>query len=413
LTCVSHSAKPPARRVTRLPKLITLARGVQFGSQLLAGVGGAYFSLLTAATFFKGHSAVRSTAPRPRFAVIVPAHNEEFTLPDTLTSLEQLDYPPERLGVFVVADNCQDATAEVARRHRCTVWERVEPERRAKGYALNWAFELIPNQYDAVVIVDADTKVDPALLSNFARAYEPFTALQASLLQAVSSNVSSVISYVASAVQNCLKPLGRQNLGFSAGLGGTGICIPRGLLEEVPWQRFGLAEDVEYHVDLVLAGRRVRFVPEARVQATAPHTFGSLRSQRLRWERGRIEAIRRFAGPLLIRSLYEREAAAFEVFVSMVAPPLSLTASASVGCVALGAIRRSATGLIVGTLGLIAIACAAFRALWIVRAPARVYVYSLLFPIFVIWKTYLSVKSLLQGVSKGWVRTERSRGELD
>jgi cellulose synthase/poly-beta-1,6-N-acetylglucosamine synthase-like glycosyltransferase len=163
----------------------------------------------------------------------------------------------------------------------------------------------------------------------------------------------------------------------------------------------------------VLAGRRVRFVPEARVQATAPHTFGSLRSQRLRWERGRIEAIRRFAGPLLIRSLYEREAAAFEVFVSMVAPPLSLTASASVGCVALGAIRRSATGLIVGTLGLIAIACAAFRALWIVRAPARVYVYSLLFPMFVIWKTYLSVKSLLQGVSKGWVRTERSRGELD
>ena len=225
--------------------MITLARGVQFGSQLLAGVGGAYFSLLTAATFFKGHSAVRSTAPRPRFAVIVPAHNEEFTLPDTLTSLEQLDYPPERLGVFVVADNCQDATAEVARRHRCTVWERVEPERRAKGYALNWAFELLPNQYDAVVIVDADTKVDPALLSNFARAYEPFTALQASLLQAVSSNVSSVISYVASAVQNCLKPLGRQNLGFSAGLGGTGICIPRGLLEEVPWQRFGLAVDVE------------------------------------------------------------------------------------------------------------------------------------------------------------------------
>src|SRR5215203_5672781 len=380
---------------------------------MLAGIGGTYFSLLTAATLLKERNAFGSAPQRPRFAIIVPAHNEEHTISDTLTSLKRLDYPPECFEVFVVADNCQDATAEVARRHRCTVWERVEPERRAKGYALNWAFERIPEQYDAVVIVDADTKVVPTLLTSFARAYEPFTALQASLLQAASSNVSSVASYVASAVQNCLKPLGRENLGFSAGFGGTGICIPRGLLEEVPWRRFGLAEDVEYHVDLVLAGRRVRFVPEARVEATAPHTFGSLRSQRLRWERGRIEAIRRFAGPLLIRSLYEREAAAFEVFVSMVAPPLSLTASASVGCVALGAIRRSATGLIVGTLGLIAIACAAFRALWIVRAPARVYVYSLLFPMFVTWKTYLSVKSLLQGVSKGWVRTERSGGELD
>jgi len=379
---------------------------------MLAGIGGTYFALLTAATFLKDHSAVRPISPRPQFAVIVPAHNEEHTLPDTLTSLEQLDYPPECFGVFVVADNCQDATAEVARRHRCTVWERVAPERRAKGYALNWAFERVPKKYNAVVVVDADTKVDPTLLTNFARAYEPFTVLQASLLQAASSNVSSVASYVASAVQNCLKPLGRQNLGFSAGLGGTGICIPRGLLEEAPWQRFGLAEDVEYHVDLVLAGRKVRFVPEAWVEATAPHTLGGLRSQRLRWERGRIEAIRRFTGPLLARALRKREAAAFEVFVSMVAPPLSLTASTSVGCIALGAIRRSATSLVVGALGLVAIACAAFRALWIVQAPAKVYAYSLFFPMFVTWRTYLSVRSLLHGARKSWVRTERSGERL-
>ncbi len=388
-------------------RLVTLARGIQLGLQVLAGTGGTYFSLLTAATFLKGHGAFRSTPPRPRFAVIVPAHDEEHALPDTLRSLEQLDYPPERYGVFVVADNCRDATAEVARRYRCTVWERVAPERRAKGYALNWAFERIPKKYDAVVIVDADTKVAPTLLTSFAQAYEPFTALQASLLQAASSNVSSVASYVASAVQNCLKFLGRQNLGFSAGLGGTGICIPRDLLEEVPWQRFGLAEDVEYHVDLMLAGRRVQYVPEARVEATAPHSFGGLRSQRLRWERGRIEAIRRFTGPLLARALRKRDVAAFEVFVSLVAPPLSLTASTSVGCIALGAIRRSATGVVVGSLGLLAIACAAFRALWIVRAPARVYAYSLFLPMFVTWRTYLSMRSLLQGARKSWVRTER------
>jgi len=379
---------------------------------MLAGIGGTYFSLLTAATLLKERNAFGSAPQRPRFAIIVPAHNEEHTISDTLTSLKRLDYPPECFGVFVVADNCRDATAKVARRHRCTVWERVAPERRAKGYALNWAFERIPKGYDAVVIVDADTKVVPTLLTSFARAYEPFTALQASLLQAASSNVSSVASYVASAVQNCLKPLGRENLGFSAGLGGTGICIPRGLLEEVPWRRFGLAEDVEYHVDLVLAGRRVRFVPEALVEATAPHTFGGLRSQRLRWERGRIEALRRFTGPLLARALRKREAAAFEAFVSMVAPPLSLTAFTSVGCIALGLIRRSATGLVVGALGLAAITCAALRALWIVRAPARVYAYSLFFPTFVVWRTYLLVRSLLQGARKSWVRTERSAKRL-
>ena len=385
---------------------------MQFGFQLLAGIGGAYLALLTAATFLKRQVAFLSTSGQPRFAVIVPAHNEEHTVSDTLGSLEQIDYPPQSFGVFVVADNCEDATAEAARRHRCTVWERVAPERRAKGYALQWAFERVPEEYDAVVVVDADTEVDPGLLTNFARAYEPSTALQASLLQAASSSVSSVASYVASAVQNCLKPWGRQNLGFSAGLGGTGICIPRGLLEEVPWRRFGLAEDVEYHVDLVLDGRRVRFLPEARVQATAPHTLGGLRSQRLRWERGRIEALRRFTGPLLARALRRREAAAFEVFLSIAAPPLSLTASSSVGCVVLGAMRRSAASLIVGTLGLVAVACAACRALWIVQAPAKVYAYSLIFPAFVAWRTYLSAKSLLKGARESWVRTERSGDRL-
>src|SRR5215207_8182810 len=340
-----------------------LIRLVEFGFRLLAGTGGSYFAVLTTATFMLRQRVLESASTWPRFAVIIPAHNEEHTIPNTLESLDELDYPPECYGVFVIADNCSDATAEVARGYGFTVLERAAPERRAKGYALSWAFERIPEEYDAVVVVDADTKVDPGLLDTFARAYEPSAALQALNLQAVGSSASSVASFLASALQNYLKPLGRESLGFSAGLGGNGMCIPRNLLDDVPCRRFGLAEDVEYHADLVLAGRRVRFVPEARVQATAPHTFGGLRSQRLRWERGRIDAIRRFAGPLLARSLSEREAAALEVFVSMVAPPLSLTASSSVGCLTLGIMRRSATGLIVGTLGLTALAFAAFRAL--------------------------------------------------
>src|SRR5215213_6200546 len=288
-----------------------LIRLVEFGFRLLAGTGGSYFAVLTTATFMLRQRVLESASTWPRFAVIIPAHNEEHTIPNTLESLDELDYPPECYGVFVIADNCSDATAEVARGYGCTVLERAAPERRAKGYALSWAFERIPEEYDAVVVVDADTKVDSKLLDSFARAYDHSTALQAWQVQVAGSSVSSVASYVASALQNYLKPWGRENLGLSAGLGGNGMCIPRTLLEEVPWRRFGLGEDIEYHADLVLAGKRVRFVPEARVEAIAPHTLRSLQSQRSRWERGRVEALRRLAGPLLARSLYKQDAASF------------------------------------------------------------------------------------------------------
>jgi len=390
-----------------------LIRLVEFGFRLLAGTGGSYFAVLTTATFMLRQRVLESASTWPRFAVIIPAHNEEHTIPNTLESLDELDYPPECYGVFVIADNCSDATAEVARGYGCTVLERAAPERRAKGYALSWAFERIPEEYDAVVVVDADTKVDPGLLDTFARAYEPSAALQALNLQAVGSSASSVASFLASALQNYLKPLGRESLGFSAGLGGNGMCIPRNLLDDVPWRRFGLAEDVEYHADLVLAGRKVLFVPEARVFATAPSSLSGLRSQRLRWERGRVEALKRFAGPLLVRSIRKRDAASLETLIAIAAPPLNLTTSASLGCLIFGSMRRSAISLAIGTLGVVAVAYAGIRTLWMVRAPAKVYAYSLILPLFIAWRTYISVRSLLQGVSKGWVRTERSRGELD
>jgi cellulose synthase/poly-beta-1,6-N-acetylglucosamine synthase-like glycosyltransferase len=339
--------------------------------------------------------------------VVVPAHNEVRTISGTLESLERLDYPPERYEVFVVADNCVDSTAEVARKFRCTAWERTDPWRRAKGFALSWAFERIPVKYDAVVVVDADTKVDSALLAEFARAYQPSTALQALSLQVSDSGAASATSYVASALQNGLK-WGRENLGCSVGLGGTGMCIPRTLLEAVRWERSGLAEDAEYHADLVLAGRRVRFVPEARVEATAPGTLRGLQSQRSRWERGRTDALSNFAGRLLRRAVQEQDARALEVLAAMAMPSFSLTVSAAAGCIALGVLRRSTVGTAVGTLGLLASAGATLRALWLVQAPTRVYAYSLVLPVFVVWRTYISLMSHLRGAGRDWVRTERS-----
>ena len=385
-----------------------MLRIVQLVLQFLSGIGGGYLALLTVATFLRRREAYFYSKAEVSFAVIVPAHNEASTISNTLKSLTKLDYPEKLYEVFVIADNCQDATAEIARKFRCTVWERTDPGHKSKGHALSWAFGRIPEKYDAVVVIDADSEVDPEFLNEFSRAYDTSVALQGLNLQSSGSGAASTASYVASALNNGLKSYGREKLGCSAGLGGNGMCFPRGLIREVPWQRFGLAEDVQYHLDLVLAGRRVRFVPGAWVNAEAPGNFESLQSQRSRWEGGRVEVFWRFAQPLLARAARKRDFNSLEALLSYAAPPFSPTVSASLACLGYGLLRRSASSGVVGAFGLIASVAAVLRALKLVQAPTRVYLYLPTLPLFVAWKTYLTFRSILPGKKQEWQRTGRA-----
>ena len=107
----------------------------------------------------------------------------------------------------------------------------------------------------------------------------------------------------------------------------------------------------------------------------------------------------------------ERDAASLEALVSISAPPFSPTVLAALGCAALGALRRSKGGMAVGALALVAASGATLRALRLVGAPAGVYAYLAALPLFVLWKGYVTVSSLLGGRGQGWVRTERVRRE--
>jgi len=109
-----------------------------------------------------------ATSAERRFRIIVPAHNESAGIAETVRSLLGIDYPADHFDVLVVADNCSDDTAARAREAGAQVLERTDTERRGKGYALHHAFERLPKDVDAVVVVDADTLVSPNLLRAFA-----------------------------------------------------------------------------------------------------------------------------------------------------------------------------------------------------------------------------------------------------
>ncbi len=156
---------------------------------------------------------------RLRFGILLPAHNEAATIARTVGLLRALDYPASLFEIFVVADNCEDATASIATQAGATVLERSDAGRRGKGYALAHGFEKIlvhQPRVDAVVVFDADTVVEP----DFLRLMEAGLAQGHPVLQGnhIIANPAaswvSAIMYIAFLMDNRLRNLGRSNLGL-------------------------------------------------------------------------------------------------------------------------------------------------------------------------------------------------------
>ena len=226
-----------------------------------------------------------SAAPHHTFAILIPAHNEETTLPAALRSVAALDYPPDRVRVCVVADNCTDGTAAVARAAGVTCLVRDDPWKRGKGYALALGLaHVLEESPDAVLILDADCVLNPGAL----RAFDAELAAGADAVQSVvrSRNADDgpggYVAAVGAAADEALAA-GLDRLGLSVPLRGTGMAFRRHLLEAVPWSAFGVVEDAEYAGLLRAAAVRVRYCGEAVASSDAPVGLADLWRQRRRW----------------------------------------------------------------------------------------------------------------------------------
>jgi 1,2-diacylglycerol 3-beta-glucosyltransferase len=214
--------------------------------------------------------------------VLIPAHDEETTLPRTLVSLADCGFPIRR--VLVVADNCADDTAGAARRSGAGCVERHDPARRGKGHAV--AFGLVhalADRPDAVLILDADCTVDAGLLDRLTG--ELAAGADAVQAAVASRNVDSPGGYVAAvgtAIDNAAAA-GADRLGLRVPLRGTGMLFRRELLERLPWAATGPTEDAEYEAVLRRAGVRVRFVADRCVRCDPPAKLDGLLVQRRRW----------------------------------------------------------------------------------------------------------------------------------
>ena len=353
--------------------------------------------------------------PGLKFDIIVPAHNEEAGIAKTVANLSAVDWPAVRRRILVVADNCSDATADRAREAGATVLVRHNKELRGKGYALQLAFEesLREGFADAVVVVDADTLVSPNLLHAFAaRLHQGAHAVQAHYgVSNPEASWRTRLMAIALALFHKVRSMGRERLGVSCGLRGNGMCFTHTVIRQVPHEAFSIVEDLEYGIRLGQAGHRVHYAWEAEVLGEMVSSEKAARSQRRRWEGGRLAMARSFGLPLLGEALRKGDKVLLDLAMDLLVPPLSyvalgtvLAGGASAGIsLWLGGVAVSAW---VAGACVFSLATYVLRGWWISGMGARGLLDLAMAPVYVVWKLWLVVSRPEE--KKGeWVRTAR------
>jgi len=359
--------------------------------------------------------------PRSRFLIVIPAHNEEAGITTTIRSCLAANYPSSLVGVVVIADNCSDRTASLATALGVRVVERFDSVKKSKGFAIEFLIEALAqsgelDSLDALVMIDADTTVDPDLLRYFdrdLRSGRDWIQCYYTVANPDETWRTRLMTYGFS-LFNGVTLLGQNALGTSAGLRGNGMCFSTSGLRRRPWKSYGLVEDMEYSWALRIAGEKIAFQPEASVYGAMPGGGGeAAANQRRRWEFGRGEIRIKYLGPLLRSNQigwWEKMIGACELIIPSMGGLaifyvllVALDASASLTSTVPGSFI--VRGLLLSfslfmTASLLTYAISPFIAL---RLPWR-YISSIaFFPVYVGWKLLIS----LSGRPKHWVRTER------
>jgi cellulose synthase/poly-beta-1,6-N-acetylglucosamine synthase-like glycosyltransferase len=383
---------------------------------LVAGCGLYLFTLACAAFFYRENTAPAD--PSNRLTVLIPAHNEADFIERCVASLKDQDYPQDRTELVVIADNCTDRTAQLARAAGATVLVRDAPQARGKGQALRWAMDQIRSRKqdppDGFVVVDGDSIADRNLLKGLSSHLEQGAdAVQAEYLVIDESGSPAVeLRAVAFMLFHRVRFAGRSALRLPCHLVGNGMLLSRRLMDEHPWDAFTGAEDLEFSVTLRLHGVKPVFAGGSRIRGPVPTSGRGAQVQRERWEGGRLRIATAVFPRILREIVVRRRLSLLDLAADLAVPPLGLLAVAAFsGTVLVGALSGGGvlspwlilpwlTGLATAT-GFVLIGLRS------ARAPAWMYRRLLSTPAFLVRKVLGTAGVVRSRSSDSWVRTER------
>lgn len=350
-------------------------------------------------------------ASNSKTAVLIPAHNEESGLAETLTSV--LSSWSDPASVYVVADNCTDRTAAIAGDFNVTVLERHDQTQRGKGYALDFGLgHLASDPPQTVVMVDADCAVEALALTQIAQqsriSHRPIQAVYL-MDRPPNPSPSDSISALAFLVKNWVRPSGLARLGLPCLLTGTGMAFPWPVIRNAPLASGNIVEDMQLGLDLAIAGHPPQFCPTARVTGRLPQDDDAAKGQRTRWEHGHLETLTTQVPRLVKQALIQRRFDLLALALELAVPPLSLLVMAWAAALVLGGlvavVGSTAPLYLLGAEGLLILT--AIVAAWAKFGQGYVSGMALLAaPLYVAWKVPLYLAFIINRQTD-WVRTKR------
>lgn len=284
-----------------------------------------YFVISIFGWIKRKETPAQSFAPVNKFAVLIAAHNEESVIKAIIQSLHKVNYPKSLYDVFVIADNCTDNTANIARDCGAIVYERFDSLKRGKGFTLEWMFKKLfdlDDQYDAVCVLDADNLVS----SNFLLEMNKHLCMGHEVIQGYLDSKNPGDSWISGGnsiafwVSNRLFQLPRYYLGLSCVLGGTGFVTSIKVLKELGWGATCLTEDLEYSLKLVLMGKKVYWSHEAVIYDEKPLKLAQSWRQRKRWMQGHFDCARRFVKELIVKAVKDKDIVALDIAIYLAQP---------------------------------------------------------------------------------------------
>jgi cellulose synthase/poly-beta-1,6-N-acetylglucosamine synthase-like glycosyltransferase len=281
----------------------------------------------TVAAFLPARRQIQQDASAtPRVVVLVPAHDEAAQIAETVGALVQ-DLPLHGT-VLVVADNCTDQTAELARGAGATVIERRDLSRVGKGFAISKGLEhLASSPPEVVIIFDADCRISQGGVAILARAaVRSRRPVQAEYLLGVPGGQDPmvVVSAMAVLLRNRIRPRGLDRLGMPCTLTGSGMAFTWDVLRAAPETGANLVEDLVMGIDLALRGHPAALCSEVKVNSVLPASGAASMRQRRRWEHGHLHTLVTYAPRLLGTGLVRRRLSLIALGLDLMVPPLAL-----------------------------------------------------------------------------------------
>jgi Glycosyltransferase like family 2 len=387
---------------------MTLLLGVMAG---LLGIPIFVFTLECFASLLP-HRFPALSPNRPRIDILMPAYNEAIGIAATLNTVIPQLAEGDRL--IVIADNCDDQTAAIAKSMGAMVTSRYNLEQQGKGYALAHGLTLISaDPPDVVVMLDSDCMVHPGTVDQIARAaiaqQRPIQALYL-LTQPAHPGPKAAVSALAFIVKNWVRPRGLDSLGLPCLLTGNGMAFPWAVINSVSLGTGNIVEDMQLAVDLAIAGHPPKFCVTGQVTGQLPQHQSATVSQRMRWEHGHLKTLLTQVPRLLTAGYQQRRIDLIAMAGDLSVPPLSLlvmlwvalTAIAGLMC-QLGMPGWPFQLLELEGLGLFSSILVAWHRFGRDRLPLQTL---LAVPLYLLWKIPLYLAFILRPQTR-WVRTER------